>query len=339
MPTREDLKILQSQDLELKVMLTKQRIREWVTYYGESGVYVSFSGGKDSTVLLHLVRELYPDIEAVFVNTGLEYPEIQRFAQSFDNVKVLYPEMKFYEVIQKYGYPVITKKISRVIGDAQRGVKWALDYVYLRGSAVKDGKISRFNANKYKELLNVDFRISNKCCDIMKKKPMHDFHKMYDKKAITGQMASESELREHNWLRFGCNMFDAKYPISNPLSFWKEQDILQYIAENNIKIASPYGDVMPIDGQISFDCIECKYCTTGADRTGCIFCGFGVHIEKGEPRFLRLKRTHPKQYDFCIKGGEYDNNGIWKPNKNGLGMGHVFDELNRLYGDGFIRYQ
>ena len=339
MRTREELKMLQSLSLEVKIAKTQQRIREWVTYFGVEGVYVSFSGGKDSTVLLHIVREMYPDVEAVFVNTGLEYPEIQRFVKTFDNVKILYPKMKFYEVIQKYGYPVITKKISRVIGSAQRGVKWALDYVYLRGSAVKDGKVTMWNANKYKDLLNVDFRISNKCCDIIKKKPMHDFQIKYDKKAITGQMAAESNQRENNWLKFGCNMFDAKYQISNPLSFWREQDILQYITDNNIKIASLYGDVMPIDGQIFFDCIDCKLCTTGLDRTGCIFCGFGAHLEKGETRFQRLKRTHPKQYDYCINGGGYDVDGLWKPNKNGMGMGHVFDVLNSIYGEDFIKYK
>ena len=101
MRTREELKMLQSLSLEVKIAKTQQRIREWVTYFGVEGVYVSFSGGKDSTVLLHIVREMYPDVEAVFVNTGLEYPEIQRFVKTFDNVKILYPKMKFYEVIQK----------------------------------------------------------------------------------------------------------------------------------------------------------------------------------------------------------------------------------------------
>ena len=96
MPTKEDLKILQAQDLDLKVMITKQRIREWVNYYGKDGVYISFSGGKDSTVLLHLVRELYPDIEAVFVNTGLEYPEIRDFVKTWDNVDWIKPQKSFY---------------------------------------------------------------------------------------------------------------------------------------------------------------------------------------------------------------------------------------------------
>lgn len=78
-------------------------------------------------------------------------------------------------------------------------------------------------------------------------------------------------------------------------------------------------------------------CTTGCDRTGCIFCAFGAHLDK-EPRFERLKQTHPRQYEYCIGGGEYDENGVWKPNKQGLGMGHVFAELNKLYGEGFIKY-
>lgn len=339
MPTREDLQILQSQDLELKIALTKQRIREWVTEFSSQGVYVSFSGGKDSTVLLHLVRSIYPDVEAVFVNTGLEYPEIQQFVKTFDNVRILYPKKTFKQVISECGYPVLTKRLSRVIGDAQKGVKYALDYVNLEGSCVKGNKISKYNANKYKELLNSDFYLSNKCCDIMKKSPMHNFSRNFDKKAITAQMAQESEQRKTTWIMFGCNMFDAKYPISNPMSFWTEQDVLQYIKEENLPIASVYGDIIPVGGQMTFEGCECKLCTTGCNRTGCIFCGFGAHLEKGEGRFRRLKRTHPKQYDFCINGGGYDDNGIWKPNEKGLGMGHVFDELNKLYGENFIKYK
>ena len=71
----------------------------------------------------------------------------------------------------------------------------------------------------------------------------------------------------------------------------------------------------------------------------CIFCGFGCHLEKGETRFQRLKRTHPKHYEYCIYGGAYDSDGLWKPDKNGLGMYHVFDELNKIYGENFIRYK
>ena len=155
MPTREDLQILQAQDLELKVALTKQRIREWVTEFSSQGVYVSFSGGKDSTVLLHLVRSIYPDVEAVFVNTGLEFPEIQKFAKSFDTVKVLYPEINFRQVISEHGYPMLGKDISKKIAAARNDKEWALKF--LEGRAEYKGKLSRFNIKKYLPLLCVDF--------------------------------------------------------------------------------------------------------------------------------------------------------------------------------------
>ena len=163
---------------------------------------------------------------------------------------------------------------------------------------------------------------------------------------MTATMASESLLREQAWMRNGCNAFDAKRPISNPMSFWTEQDVLQYIKENNLSIASVYGSVeyaenpeqMRIE-EFGLECGREQLATTGCDRTGCIFCGFGCHLEKEPSRFQRLKETHPRQYAFCIGGGEYDSDGVWKPNKEGLGLGHVFDELNKIYGDDFIKYK
>lgn len=341
MPTKDDLRLLQSLPLEVKVAKTRQRIREWVTHFGKDGVCVSFSGGKDSTVLLHLAREVYSDIEAVFVNTGLEYPEIQRFVKTFDNVTILRPNMRFDEVIKKHGYPIISKAVGNCVVGAKRkpdGVK----YKQLCGEYVTNGKLSKFNYGKYKPLLYVDFNVSDECCAVMKKSPIKNFHKTTGKYPIMATMASEGEQREMAWMRSGCNAFDGKSPRSAPMSFWTEQDVLQYIKKNNIPIASVYGDIvyaedpeqMSLD-DFGYDCGR-KLCTTGCNRTGCIFCAFGAHLDK-ESRFERLKKTHPRQYEYCIGGGEYVD-GVWKPNKDGLGMGHVFDELNRIYGDGFIRY-
>lgn len=335
MPTKEELKKIQSDPLPQKVLLTKARIREW--YYKWGGqVYVSFSGGKDSTVLLHLVREEFPDVQAVFVDTGLEYPEIKQFVKQHENVRVLHPKMGFANVIRKYGYPLLSKSISRKISYYKRGKKWAIQF--LDGTAIrKDGKLSKFNAAKYKPITEMDFNVSNKCCDIMKKEPLH---RMKNKKPFTAQLANESKMRESQWIAHGCNNFDSDHPISNPMSFWTEQDVLQYIKQNNIEICSVYGDIIPVGGQLPLCDGDCKLCTTGCDRTGCVFCGYGAHLEKGEGRFQRLKRTHPKLYDYCIGGGAYDpEDGLWKPDKNGLGMAHVFDELNKLYGENFIRYK
>ena len=340
--TKEDLKMLQSLPLEIKVLKTQQRIREWVDYYGTNGVYVSFSGGKDSTALLHLVRELYPDVEAVFVNTGLEYPEIQQFVKTFDNVTILRPKMRFDEVIKTYGYPIISKEVSLTICYAKKGSVWAVNNLNGLNRFGEPNEFKKSMYAKYKPLLDANFLISNECCSVMKKSPIKKYAHQTGKMAITGQTAEESELRTQQWLKHGCNAFENKNPISNPMSFWTEQDILQYIKQHKIPIASVYGEVVFEDNpdQIRFDGFESgKLTTSGCKRTGCIFCGFGCHLEKEPSRFQRLKETHPKQYAYCIGGGEFNEQGIWQPSKEGLGMGYVFDRLNEIYGEGFIKYK
>lgn len=336
MPELWELRQMQSLPLAAKVRMTENRIRDWVREFGEDGVYVSFSGGKDSTVLLHIVRNLYPDIEAVFVNTGLEYPEIQQFVKSFDNVTILRPKMRFDEVIKKYGYPIASKRVSAYAETARRNpnsqrARW------LRG----DDK-TKFVSPKWWPLVDANFKVSAECCTVMKKTPFKQFEKQTGKLPIMGTMASEGLNRENEWLKNGCNAFDAVNRSSRPMSFWTEQDVLQYIKENNLKIASVYGDIVSKD-DVNYEYEDelipgGKLYTTGCARTGCIFCAFGCHLEKEPSRFQRLKKTHPRQYEYCIGGGEYDDDGIWKPNKQGLGMGHVFDELNKIYGDGFIKY-
>ncbi len=99
--TLSDLYQMQSLSLDSKISMTRRRIQGWVDEFGEDGVYVSFSGGKDSTVLLHLVRQDYPNVKAVFIDTGLEYPEIRQFVRTFSNVDILFPKMNFRQVIEK----------------------------------------------------------------------------------------------------------------------------------------------------------------------------------------------------------------------------------------------
>jgi len=118
--TLTDLQSMQAAPLSVKVRMTKSRIRDWVNEFGEDGVYVSFSGGKDSTVLLHLVREMYPNIPAVFCDTGLEYPEVRDFVKTFDNVTWLKPKLTFKQVIEKYGYPFISKEVAECVWGARR---------------------------------------------------------------------------------------------------------------------------------------------------------------------------------------------------------------------------
>ncbi|WP_196229175.1 phosphoadenosine phosphosulfate reductase family protein [Butyrivibrio fibrisolvens] len=307
---------------------------------GKDNCFISLSGGKDSTVLLDIVRKDFPDMEAVFINTGLEYPSVRSFAQSIKNVKTIRPDITFRDVLARYGYPVISKEIAQCIDEARRADRTG-KYQYridkLSGTLKdKNGNLSAFNCAKYKFLLDAPFRISSQCCTQIKKNPSKQYELLTGKKPIIGTLAEESRLRRTDWLNNGCNAFTKHRPSSKPLSFWTEQDILQYIKQNNLEIASAYGDIVvddpdSINGQMNLfdltgDTSGCRLKTTGCSRTGCIFCLFGITQDRD--RFIRLKNSEPKLYDFVMAGGEFDNKGLWIPNNQGLGYRYVLEWLN-----------
>ena len=307
MPELWELQQKQQLPLDLKILLTKQRITEWYDHH-EGQVYVSFSGGKDSTVLLDIVRSMYPEVPAVFVDTGLEYPEIREHVRNTDNVTWLKPKMSFRKVIETYGYPVISKRYAGYIASAKRNPN-CVRAQYLKGEI--DSKYA--STGKWWKLVEAPFLVSDYCCEVMKKQPMHAYGKSTGRVPITGIMASESQSREQDWLKSGCNAFNGKHPISRPMSFWNEDDVLEYILTYNVPIASVYGEIVrDEDGRLH---------TTGVERTGCIFCMFGCHLEKHPNRFQRLKLTHPKIYDYCMRDWE----------DGGLGIAKVLDYIHVPY--------
>lgn len=419
-----DLWQMQSLPLEAKIRMTKYRIRQWVEYYGEDGVYVSFSGGKDSTVLLDLVRQMYSNVTAVFVDTGLEYPEIREFVKTFSNVVWLKPKKNFKQVITEYGYPFISKEVSdkvdgarkymQALNDAQsrereresRTVRYAWgiadllgidrrgeakespEYLSLKMGIIpsetsryqqvvgtyknKDGSVSKYCMPRYKFFLEAPFNLSASCCRIMKKSPVHSYGRKTHKKPMTAQMASESRLRTAQWLRNGCNGFEMTSPISNPMSFWTEQDVLLYIELNKDRmcrdrinchekvmwygsrivsretgatiesieyyrpICSVYGDIVTEPSDCDYEFTERSEIfdkdrpllkTTGCSRTGCMFCGYGCHLEKSPTRFEQMKETHPKQYAYIMKPVE----------EGGLGYKDIIDWINQ-HGNMDIKY-
>lgn len=304
---------MQSWSLERKIQVTQTRIMEWYMRWNGQ-IYVSFSGGKDSTVLLDLARRVYPNIEAVFVDTGLEYPEIREFVKTKDNVTWIYPikydkqkkewvKTNFREIIETHGYPVISKRVAGYVESSKRNPHCKRAQ-YLKGEIEN----SLYGNGKYAYLIDAPFKISENCCNAMKKQPMKNFCKKTGKHPIIGTMASESISRTITWQKKGCNSFDKLDPTSQPLSFWTKQDVLKYIKQFKIPYASVYGEILQDD--------KGKYYTTGLDRTGCMFCMFGVHLEKNPNRFQRMAVTHPKQYDYCI---------------NKLGCGKVLDYIGVDY--------
>lgn len=319
--------------------LTKNQYIDEVT---SGACYVSFSGGKDSTVLADLTARFCKSsgykLVLFFVNTGLEYPEIQKHVKEFHKylenkydmeieLVIKRPGMRFDAVLTEYGYPVIGKDVAQVVDDARKGYKYAVDRLngVHRQDVEKNYNTDYNGISKYKYLLDSDFRISSQCCKVMKKTPAHDFEKETASVSILGTMANESAMRRQSWLKNGCNAFNLKRPSSKPLSFWTEQDVLEYIVKYDLPIPSVYGEIVR-------DEKTGKYMTTGAKRTGCIFCAFGAQCGK-ENQFVRLKKTHPRQYEYCIGGGQYDESGMWVPSKEGLGLGKVLDFIGVKYDD------
>ena len=399
------LRQLQALPLDAKVHLSEQRIMEWYRhFFGD--VVISFSGGKDSTVLTHLVHSIYPNVPMVFANTGLEYPEIQAFARKM-GAQFVRPKMRFDEVISKYGYPLISKEVSQAIYAARHiysvakkkdpsvnnlDGSWVLErsertskrleFLGKRckktedtynlaqneyeGESTESFEKSRFfNKTKWLPLLQeTQFPISHYCCDVMKKGPIKKYKKETGLKNYLGSMAEESKLRESSWIKSGCNTFEGAKQSSKPMSFWTEQDVLQYILQNNLEICSVYGDIVAVDEKGSeytpIPGVGCTLKCTGCQRTGCIFCMFGCHLEKkGTTKFQALAKTHPRQYEYCMGGGQWVDNPnyvpaapeydgewkiwnpkkIWVPSKEGLGMRKVIEDCNQIYGKDFIRYE
>jgi len=274
----DTLRQRQNYPLELKIKMSHNRIIHWYKKYN-GNVYVAFSGGRDSTVLLNLVRELFPDVPAVFVNTGLEYPEITKFVKTIDNVITLRPKMSFKQVIEKHGYPVISKMVASLLrrlkspGTSEKHRNKTL-YGDERGSF---GKLPE----KWRYMIDSPFKISERCCHVLKIAPVLKFYKETKRASYVGTMACDSNKRMKEYMENGCYQSHLPIPRCTPLAFWRSEDILDYIKEFNV----PY----------------CSVYDTGVNHTGCIFCCFGIHLENRPNRFDLMKFTHPKLYKYCME--------------------------------------
>lgn len=275
--TLSDLKVRQQMPLDMKIIMSQRRIREFCDRF-PGMTYISNSGGVDSTVLSHMVCSLYPKTPNIFINTGLEYPENVEHARKAQNLIEVRPKMSFYQVIQKYGYPVISKGLSQQIHEYRTTKSDKLRKKRLHGDQdiYKTGKIPE----RWKFLINAPFMISERCCWFLKKEPAKRYEKETGRHPFIGTMANESRHRSQSWIVHGCNAFELNRPQSRPLSFWTKDDIWSYIKLHNLEYSTIYDK--------------------GIDRTGCIFCLFGIHREKID-RFEILKRTHPELHTYCME--------------------------------------
>lgn len=324
--TPAELAQLQSLPLERKIQIAQTRIIEWYQHFS-GNVYIAFSGGKDSSVLLHIVRTVYPEVPAIFCDTGLEYPEIRDIALNTPNCTILKPKMNFREVVDTYGFCFPSKDVAQTIYYARKNIEkakagkkynsWTLRRFEGKDMYGNNHEFYRTRYSKWSFLIDAPFKISDKCCDIMKESPIREYNKQTGRKPFIGLIAQESKRRKNAWLAQGCNNFHSVTQNSRPLSIWTEQDILQYILKYNIHLAKPYGQIIKTKKRI----VDSKdpetgtegalsrktktkvieiLTTTGEKRTGCMFCPIGSHLEKVN-RYQRMQITHPAQYKFCME--------------------------------------
>lgn len=272
----------QGLSLDIKIRLTKRRIKEFYESFNGK-VYISYSGGKDSEVMLHLVKSCYSDVKIVFVDTGTELDTRGHAIKKAD--VVLKPKVPMLKIWEKYGIPFPSKQQADFIYKAKHTKS---DYLRnrLMTGIMKDGSKTKFKiADKWKILINSNFEVSDRCCYFLKKEPFLRYKKETGEVAFIGTMASDGMERKKEYLRNGCINFDKE--VCHPLGFWTEQDILRYIKKFNLDYCKAYGDIVEINGLLK---------TTKARRTGCVGCGFGVHLEKEPNRFQRMEKDNPKLY-------------------------------------------
>lgn len=286
--TLADLRARQAWPLTQKIDHTVGAIEAFVNYCGEKGLtpYVSFSGGLNSTVLLDIARRYVdPEMRGVFCSTGNEWPEIVRFVRHTPNVTIIRPAMTPREVIAKYGFPLVSKEQAHAVRNVRTSKSEKLRNYRLFGDGSRQQGVL---AKRWRYLVTEPYMTSEKCCEALKKRPFAKYNLSTHSLPMVGTMAGESKRREVTYInRGGCNSFsdDPRRTHSAPLSIWTSVDCWTYIRKFNI----PY---CPI------------YNVQGIDRTGCVFCGFGAHLNGN--RFQVVYDRHPKLYAMVMN---YENNG------------------------------
>ena len=285
--TREDLHIRQGWTLKQKIDHSLGVIDQFVSRMNGQ-VYLSFSGGKDSTVLLHLCEIIKPDIKCVFVNTGCESIDVVRFVNKLKdqghNIEIIRPKLTPRQVWEKYGFPLVSKDQAFKIDLVRKNPNSKSALKFMRDS-------NQFTISKgFRYLCDTEltkYNTSAHCCDKLKKEPCKQYEKQTGLRPIVGTLASESMLRETAYLRIGqCNSFAEGHEKSYPLSIWTDSDIWQFISDNNIELAEIY--------------------SKGVDRTGCVCCGFGAQL-KSDRRLATFYRLYPKYYNMVLN---FTNNGV-----------------------------
>lgn len=268
-------------------------IKDTINKYGEDKFYLSFSGGKDSTVVHHLIDMAIPNnkIPRVFSNTGIEYNAIVEFVKKIadERFEIIYPKQNIKAMLERVGYPFKSKEHSCKVGLWQRGSRSKSVMKYINA----ENKTTRYACPpilKYQFTDECKLKISELCCMELKKKPFKEYQKKSGRSiAITGMMREEGGQREH----IGCivtknNKVVKFHPLSKVTHEWEKWFIENY----NIKLCKLY------------------YEPFNFERTGCKGCPFSLSLSQQLEVMERYMPNERRQTEM-----------IWKP---------VYDEYRRI---------
>lgn len=301
---------MQALPYEVKVKRAEIRAYEFLEELDRRGLNAHVSvGGLDSIVLLLFLRSIGIDVSAVSVSS-LEDKSIQKVHKTL-GIEIVKPGKSKVQVLNEVGFPVISKKIAGRIDTLQHPTEKnkTVRHAIITGECGAQGhfaKNSRMkmpqkwlklfggyeNENEGVDYRIPDFLVSNKCCKYMKEDPCDRWAKEHNSRPFLGLMASEGGQREEALTDHGCNYFGKTVIRSAPFAPFLRQDILQLAVDLKAPVPEIYGTIeRKPDGTLY---------TTGAQRTGCSMCGFGVHMEKRPHRFDQLRDRNWKEWEFWM---------------------------------------
>ena len=253
-----------------KLKRTIGNINEFVDTLGLDNVVVSTSGGKDSAVVSHICKNLYPNIKHVMFDTGLEYRATIELAKSQGAI-IIPPKISWVKSCEIHGYPIVSKNVSRRINDVGKTPISTITSLFNKTYGIS----AKWLHLTDKRIL--PFKVSGYCCEEFKKKPS----KQLKVNPIIGTRVQESNARKSAWKKTGCNSYSSNYKsgASRPISLWLNQDVDKYVEDNGVILSKLYTQY-------------------SQKRTGCVNCPYGAQIDGS--RFDLLKQLEPKRYDYFI---------------------------------------
>lgn len=320
---------------EDKIDVATARVLEWTEICADAGKNYAVSvGGLDSIVLLLFVRSILGECEGISVSS-LEDASIQKVHRDL-GVTIIRPDMNFVKVLNTYGFPVLSKQLAGKIEHLQIPREEADQRKLYYNHALMTGETGPWGGFVYSESMKLDddilelfgghyaedrpdlnckvapFKVSDRCCSVMKEIPSIRYQKEHDIYPFLGLMQIEGGQRRFSLRKYGCNYVGKDTVRSCPFNYFSRQDLLTLALDLHAPVPEIYGEIKrDADGKLR---------TTKAQRTGCNMCGFGIHLESRPHRFDRLRERNPKYWHFLMYECVTDESGTY-------GWGRVLDYL------------